>query len=203
MYIAAFNGFLVALSLILAIGAQNAFVLRQGIRREYVGAVVAVCAGSDALLIALGVAGFGAISSAMPAFASVMLWGGAAFLFVYGALRFVAAWRGGGALMPQAGGAASLRSVVGTCLVLTWANPHVYLDTVVLIGSIAAQFDPHRLAFGMGAVTASLSFFTALGYGARALGPLFSRPRAWVVLEVVIGCVMWAIALKLVLGALA
>jgi L-lysine exporter family protein LysE/ArgO len=203
MIIAALNGFLVALSLILAIGAQNAFVLRQGLRREHVGAVVAVCAGSDALLIAIGVAGFGALSSAMPAFASVMLWGGAAFLFVYGCLRFLAAWRGGAALTAQTHSAASLRSVIGTCLVLTWANPHVYLDTVVLIGSIAAQFDPHRLAFGVGAVAASFGFFTALGYGARALAPLFARPRAWVVLEVIIGCVMWAIAAKLVLGALA
>jgi L-lysine exporter family protein LysE/ArgO len=203
MWIAALNGYFVALSLILAIGAQNAFVLRQGLRREYVGPVVAVCAGSDALLIAVGVAGFGAISAAIPAFANVMLWGGAAFLFVYGGLRFLAAWRGGAALMPQQGASASLRSVLATCLVLTWANPHVYLDTVVLIGSIAARFEPYRLAFGIGAVCASLSFFTALGFGARLLGPLFQRPRAWVVLEVVIGCVMWAIAANLVLGALA
>jgi L-lysine exporter family protein LysE/ArgO len=202
VWVAAINGYFVALSLILAIGAQNAFVLRQGLRREHVAAVVAVCAGSDALLIAVGVAGFGAISAAIPAFATVMLWAGAAFLLVYGALRFQAAWRGGAALMPQAGGGAPLRSVLATCLVLTWANPHVYLDTVVLIGSIAAQYDPHRMAFGLGAISASASFFAALGFGARALGPLFARPRAWVVLEVVIGCVMWAIAANLVRSVL-
>lgn len=201
MWVAAINGYFVALSLILAIGAQNAFVLRQGLRREFVGPVVAVCALSDAVLIALGVAGFGAISAAMPAFATVMMWGGAAFLFAYGALRFRAAYRGGAALMPQAGQSGTLRTVLATCLILTWANPHVYLDTVVLIGSIAARFEPYRLAFGIGAVCASLSFFSALGYGARLLGPLFQRPRAWVVLELVIGCVMWAIAINLVLGA--
>ena len=200
MLTAALNGYLVALSLILAIGAQNAFVLRQGLRREYVLAVVAVCALSDAVLIGVGVAGFGALSQILPALGAVMRWGGAVFLFVSGALRFRAALRGGAALMPQAGEGASLRQVVLTCLLLTWANPHVYLDTVVLIGSIAAQYDPYRLAFGLGAASASLSFFTALGYGARLLAPVFRRPRAWVVLEVVVGLVMWSIALTLVLG---
>jgi L-lysine exporter family protein LysE/ArgO len=200
MLYAALKGFLVSISLILAIGAQNAFVLRQGLRREHVFAVVAVCALSDAILIAVGVAGFGAISKALPAAAEVMRWGGAAFLFVYGALRFRAALRGGAALMPQDGASASLRSVLITCLVLTWANPHVYLDTVALIGSIAAQYDPYRLYFGIGAASGSLVFFTALGFGARLLAPIFQRARAWVVLEVIVGAVMWAIALTLVLG---
>jgi L-lysine exporter family protein LysE/ArgO len=200
MWTAALNGYLVSLSLILAIGAQNAFVLRQGLRREHVFAVVAVCALSDALLIGVGVAGFGALSQILPQLGTVMRWGGAAFLFIYGALRFRAAFAGGAALMPQAGQGTSLRSAVITCLLLTWANPHVYLDTVVLIGSIAAQYDPHRLAFGIAAACASLSFFAALGYGARLLAPIFQRPRAWVVLEVIVGCVMWAIALSLVLG---
>jgi L-lysine exporter family protein LysE/ArgO len=200
MIYAAFHGYLVSLSLILAIGAQNAFVLRQGLRREHVGPVVAVCALSDALLIAVGVAGFGALSEVLPALGTIMRWGGAAFLFIYGGLRFRAALAGGAALMPQAGQSASLRSVLATALLLTWANPHVYLDTVVLIGSIAAQYDPYYLAFGMGAVAASLTFFTALGYGARLMAPVFQRPRAWVVLEVIVGAVMWAIALTLVLG---
>jgi L-lysine exporter family protein LysE/ArgO len=102
--------------------------------------------------------------------------------------------------MPRAGEAEPLRKVIGVLLVLTWANPHVYLDTVVLVGSIAAQYDPHRLAFGIGAASASLSFFAALGYGARLLAPIFQRPRAWVVLEVIVGCVMWAIAAALMLG---
>ncbi len=166
---AAVHGYLTAVSLILAIGAQNAFVLRQGLRREHVGPVVAVCALSDALLIGAGVAGFGAVSGAVPWLGEAMRWAGVVFLLVYGALRFRAAARGGEALRPAAGQAASLRKVLATCLVLTWANPHVYLDTVVLIGSISAQYAPHGLAFGTAAALGSLSFFTALGYGARLL----------------------------------
>jgi len=200
MWLAAGKGFAVSLSLILAIGAQNAFVLRQGLRREFVGPVVAICALSDALLITVGVSGFGALSQVLPALGTVMRWGGVAFLLVYGALRFKAALAGGAALMPQDGAATSLRSVAATALLLTWANPHVYLDTVVLLGSIAAQYDPYRLAFGIGAASASLVFFSALGYGARLLAPVFRQPRAWVVLEVIVGLVMWAIALSLVLG---
>ena len=193
-------GFLVSISLIAAIGAQNAFVLRQGIRREHVGAVVLTCALSDAVLIAAGVAGFGAVSKLVPWLGQAMLWGGAAFLFVYGALRFRAALRGGEALRPAAGGQVPLGRVLGTVLVLTWANPHVYLDTVVLLGSISAQYAPHGAAFGTGAVLGSFSFFTALGYGARLLAPVFANPRAWVVLEVVVGCTMWAIAAGLLIG---
>ena len=195
---AAVYGYLTAVSLILAIGAQNAFVLRQGLRREHVGPVVALCALSDAVLIAVGVAGFGAVSGAVPWLGEAMRWAGVAFLLVYGALRFRAAARGGEALMPAAGQGASLRSVLLTCAVLTWANPHVYLDTVVLIGSISAQHAPHGLAFGMAAAAGSLSFFTALGYGARLLAPVFARPQAWVWLEIGVGVVMWAIAAGLV-----
>ena len=123
-----------------------------------------------------------------------------AFLLVYGALRFRAALRGGEALRPADGARASLSSVIGTCLVLTWANPHVYLDTVALIGSISAQYAPYQLQFGVAAACGSLSFFAALGFGARFLAPLFANPRAWVVLEVVIGLTMWAIAAGLALG---
>jgi L-lysine exporter family protein LysE/ArgO len=197
---AAGAGFLVAISLIAAIGAQNAFVLRQGIRREHVLAVVLACALSDAVLIAAGVSGFGLVSGAVPWLADVMLWGGVAFLVVYGAMRFRAAWRGGEALMPAEGGGAPLGRVLATCLVLTWANPHVYLDTVVLLGSISAQYAPMGWAFGMGAAAGSFVFFSALGFGARLLGPVFARPQAWVVLEVVVGCTMWAIAAKLALA---
>jgi L-lysine exporter family protein LysE/ArgO len=200
MHEAAGAGFLVALSLIAAIGAQNAFVLRQGIRREHVLAVVLTCALSDAVLIAAGVGGFGLVSGAVPWLADVMLWGGVAFLLAYGALRFWAAWQGGAALMPAPGGAVPLGKVLATCLVLTWANPHVYLDTVVLLGSISAQYAPEGMAFGIGAALGSLVFFSALGFGARLLGPVFARPRAWVVLEVVVGCTMWAIAAKLALA---
>ena len=197
---AAVNGYLVALSLILAIGAQNAFVLRQGLRREHVGAVVAVCALSDAVLISAGVAGFGTLSAAVPWFGEAMRWLGVAFLVVYGALRFRAAARGGEALQPSEAGAASLKSVLATSILLTWANPHVYLDTVVLIGSISAQYAPHQLAFGVAAVCGSLSFFTALGYGARLLAPVFARPAAWVWLEIGVGLTMWAIAAGLAFG---
>ncbi len=191
---AAVAGFLTGFSLILAIGAQNAFVLRQGLRREHVAAVVAVCAGSDALLIAAGVAGFGAVSRAVPWLAEAMRWAGVAFLLVYGALRFRAALKGGEALRPAEGRTASLRAVLGTCLVLTWANPHVWLDTVVLLGSISAQYPGRGLQFALGAMLASALFFSALGFGARLLAPVFARPQAWVWLEVGVGLVMWAIA---------
>lgn len=197
---AAINGYFVALSLILAIGAQNAFVLRQGLRREHVAAVVAVCAASDALLIGAGVAGFGSLSAALPWFGEAMRWLGVVFLLVYGALRFRAAARGGEALRPSEAGAASSKSVLATCLLLTWANPHVYLDTVVLIGSISAQYAPHQLAFGVAAAFGSVSFFTALGYGARLLAPVFVRPAAWVWLEIGVGVTMWVIAAGLALG---
>ena len=191
---AALAGFFTGLSLILAIGAQNAFVLRQGLRREHVAAVVAVCALSDAVLIAAGVAGFGSLSAAVPWFGEAMRWLGVVFLAVYGALRFRAALRGGEALKPTENGTAPLGKVLATCLLLTWANPHVYLDTVVLIGSISAQYDPYQLAFGVAAVCGSLSFFAALGFGARLLAPVFARPQAWVWLEIGVGLTMWALA---------
>jgi L-lysine exporter family protein LysE/ArgO len=200
MFDAAIHGFLVSISLIMAIGAQNAFVLRQGIRREHVLPVVLTCAGSDAILISMGVAGFGFASTALPWLGTAMRWGGVAFLVVYGALRFRAAMRGGESLRPQPGGAASLRTVLTTVLVLTWANPHVYLDTVVLLGSIASQYDPFRFSFGVGACLGSLAFFLALGFGARFLAPIFEKPRAWVVLEIIVGATMWGIALTLALG---
>ena len=197
---AAVNGYMVALSLILAIGAQNAFVLRQGLRREHVAAVVAVCAISDAVLIAAGVAGFGALSKVVPWIGEAMRWAGVAFLLVYGALRFRAAAKGGEALRPSEATAAPLSKVLASCLLLTWANPHVYLDTLVLIGSISAQHAPHEVAFGLAAALASVCFFTALGFGARALAPVFAKPAAWVWLEVGVGVTMWAIAAALALG---
>ncbi|QCO55172.1 amino acid transporter [Pseudorhodobacter turbinis] len=193
-------GYLVSLSLIAAIGAQNAFVLRQGIRREHVGWVVFVCAASDAVLMTAGIAGFGAVSEQVPWLNAAALWAGIAFLLVYGALRFRAAWQGGEALIPSGNAPVALKRVLVTCLLLTWANPHVYLDTVVLIGAISAQYAPYGLAFGIGAISASVSFFTALGFGARLLAPVMARPRAWVVLEVLVGATMWAIAAALAFG---
>ncbi len=197
---AALAGFFLSISLILAIGAQNAFVLRQGLRREHVAAVVAVCAISDALLIAAGVAGFGTIAAHLPWFGAAMRWLGVAFLLVYGALRFRAALQGGEALRPSATAAAPLGQVLATCLLLTWANPHVYLDTVVLLGSVSAQYAPYGAVFAGGAAVASFTFFGALGFGARLLAPLFAQPRAWVVLEVVVGLTMWVIAAGLAFG---
>jgi len=194
------QGYLVAISLILAIGAQNAFVLRQGLRREHVAAGVAVCAVSDAVLIAAGVAGFGALSRSVPWIGEAMRWAGVAFLLVYGALRFRAAAKGGEALRPSEAGSAPLGRVVATALLLTWANPHVYLDTVVLMGSISAQYAPYQAAFGVAAALGSLSFFTALGFGARLLAPVFARASAWVWLELGVGATMWAIAAALAFG---
>lgn len=194
---AAVSGWLVTLSLILAIGAQNAFVLRQGLRGEHVLPVVAFCAVSDSMLIAAGVAGFGAISARVPWLGAAMLWLGVGFLVVYGAMRFRAAWMGAAALTPAAGGGAPLGPVMSTLFVITWANPHVYLDTVVLIGSLSAQHAPHGAAFGAGAAIGSAMFFTALGYGARLLAPVMARPKAFVVLEIAIGMTMWAIAAAL------
>ena len=194
MWTAALSGYFTSLSLILAIGAQNAFVLRQGLRREHVGVVVAICALSDALLIALGVGGFGVLLPTIPVLAETLRWASVAFLYVYGLLRFRAAWHGGEALLPADRGTVSVWRVVTICLAMTWANPHVYVDTVLLLGSISAQYAPHKLEFGIGAALGSLSFFTALGYGARLLAPVFANPKAWVALEIIIGLTMCSIA---------
>ena len=193
-------GFLLSLSLILAIGAQNAFVLRQGLRREHVFAVCITCAVSDAALIGLGVSGFGLISTRLPWIEHVMRYGGALFLFVYAARNLRQALRAHDALRPAETGSASLRATLLTCLALTWLNPHVYLDTVVLLGSIASQYDDHRRAFGIGAACASFLFFFALGYGARLLRPWFARPAAWRVLDGLVALVMTAIGVSLLLG---
>jgi L-lysine exporter family protein LysE/ArgO len=195
------RGFGTSAALIVAIGAQNAFVLRQGLRRAHVLPVVLVCALSDVLLIGLGVAGLGALVLQSPLLLQLARWGGAAFLIVYGLL---AARR---ALGPQhrlaVDGAAStdLRAALLACLAFTYLNPHCWLDTVVLLGSISSQQPAGtRAAFGGGAMLASLVWFFALGYGARLLAPLFERPIAWRVLDGTIALVMGAIALSLLLG---
>jgi L-lysine exporter family protein LysE/ArgO len=196
---AAASGFFLGLSLIMAIGAQNAFVLRQGLRREHVFVVCLTCALSDAMLITAGVAGMGWLAREVPWLAPAMTWAGAAFLFVYGALSFRRALTPG-TLTATGQGGGSLRAALLTCLALTWLNPHVWLDTVVLLGSVAAQFPGNAVPFGIGAATASFAFFFALGYGARALAPVFARPAAWRVLDVAVGVVMWTIAAKLILA---
>lgn len=199
MFDAAIAGFALGFSLILAIGAQNAFVLRQGLRGEHVLPVVLTCALSDAVLIAAGVAGFGVLVERFPAAVELARWGGAGFLVVYGGMSFRAAWRGGAALEANGREAVPLGAALLTCLTLTWANPHVYLDTVVLLGGISAQYDP-AWAFGLGAIVSSFVFFFSLGFGARLLRPLFTNPRAWQVLDVLVGLTMWAIAVKLALN---
>jgi L-lysine exporter family protein LysE/ArgO len=194
------QGFLLGLSLILAIGAQNAFVLRQGLLRRHVFAVCLVCALSDAALIAAGVAGFGALVERLPGLPRAMAWFGAAFLLWYGATRFRAALRPHSLRVAEEE-APSARAAVATALAFTWLNPHVYLDTVVLLGGIAAGFaGGARAAFGAGAVAASFLFFFGLGYGARLLAPLFAKPQAWRVLDTGVGLTMWALAAKLVAG---
>jgi len=195
-----FAGFALGLSLILAIGAQNAFVLRQGLREEHVLPVVLACAISDAILVSVGVFAFAAIAKVLPGIAPFMRWGGAVFLIAYGALAFRAALRSSDVLQATEAKSSPLAATVLTVLALTWLNPHVYLDTVVLLGSVSTQYGENRLGFAMGAVTSSFVFFFSLGYGARFLRPLFAKPMAWRVLEGVIGVTMWAIAASLIFG---
>lgn len=214
-------GFGLGLSLIVAIGAQNVFVLRQGIRREHVFVVAAICAVSDAVLIAAGVGGMGAALQAAPWLIGVARWAGAAFLVGYGLLAARRAWRGSesglvvdekgpdpapGAPGPVATATATatrtaLLPVVLTCLALTWLNPHVYLDTVILLGSVGATFGDQRWIFAAGAMLASVVWFFSLAYGARLLGGVLATPRAWRILDGIIAVVMIAIAVSLVLPA--
>ncbi len=202
--LAALAGLGLGLSLIVAIGAQNAFVLRQGLRRDHVLAVVLVCALSDAVLIAVGVAGGGALFAAVPWLVDVIRWAGAAFLATYGVLAAIRALR---RPRPDAAGlragtatGAGLGAAIATCLALTWLNPHVYLDTVLLLGSVASTHHENRWFFAAGAVIGSILWFTALGFGARTLAPLFARPLAWRVLDAVIALVMITLAVLLVVG---
>jgi L-lysine exporter family protein LysE/ArgO len=192
-------------SLIIAIGAQNAFVLRQGLKREHVFAVVVVCVACDWALIALGAVGFGSLVSRFPLITAVAAWGGAAFLAVFGAMSFRSAARPGvlSAEQDAPAGLATTGAAVSATLAVSLLNPHVYLDTVVLLGSVAAQLAAApRVAFALGAWTASLVWFAVLGFGARLLAPVFERPVAWRVLDVAIGVVMWWIAAGLVWGQL-
>ena len=193
-------GFLSSIVLILAIGAQNSFVLRQGIRREHLLPIVLICALSDALLIGAGIAGLGALIQANPLMLSVARYGGAAFLLVYGALAAQRAWHGE-QLTIESNGPVPLATAIATCLGFTFLNPHVYLDTVVLLGALANQHGEHgRWAFGAGAAAASLVWFFALAYGARLLAPMFTKPLAWRVLDTLIALVMLALSFSLLSG---
>ena len=193
-------------SLIIAIGAQNAFVLRQGLLRSHALAVAALCVAIDWSLIIVGALGFGALVGRFPALTAVAAWGGAAFLLVYGALSFRSALKPG--VLHAEGPAGerdpgTLSAALATTLAVSLLNPHVYLDTVVLLGSVAAQYEPiERAAFVLGAGVASSVWFFGLALGARMLTPVFERRVAWRVLDIVIGCIMWWIAAGLVLGQL-
>jgi L-lysine exporter family protein LysE/ArgO len=192
-------GFSLGLSLILAIGAQNAFVLKQGLKGEHVFLVSLICALSDAILILIGVSGFHLLVSSFPGLVTVARFGGAVFLFIYGLLSFRTAWKSKHKLVPSEIKGGSWLNATLTCLAFTWLNPHVYLDTVVLLGSVSSQFSDEIVYFAAGATSASFAFFFSLGYGARLLRPVFARARSWQVLEILIGLIMWAIAAKLVL----
>lgn len=194
------TGFTMGLTLIVAIGAQNAFVLRQGLRGEHVFAICSACAVSDAVLITAGVSAFGQISTIMPALEPAMRYAGAAFLLWYGAKSLQSALFSSDVLVVASGTVKPFASTLLTCLALTWLNPHVYLDTVVLLGTISMQFPGKEAVFGAGAATASFAFFFSLGYGARWLRPVFVQPTAWRILEGVIALIMWLIALKLLTG---
>jgi L-lysine exporter family protein LysE/ArgO len=191
-------GFATSLSLIVAIGAQNAFVLRQGIRNEHVLPVVILCAVSDLVLIVAGVAGVGALVTAHPQLTAIARYGGAAFLLMYGLLAARRAIRPA-TMTPGEAGPARLPAVLLTCLALTFLNPHVYLDTVVLLGTLASQQGEGRWRFGAGAALASLVWFFSLGFGARRLAGLFAKPATWRILDGLIALTMIALAVSLAL----
>ncbi|RKR86364.1 L-lysine exporter family protein LysE/ArgO [Micromonospora pisi] len=191
-------GFSVSLALIVAIGAQNAFVLRQGLRREHVLPVVVVCAVSDALLITVGIAGVGAAIAGHTTLLDAIRYGGAAFLLCYAALAARRALRPA-ALTPTERPPTALGVTLLTCLAITYLNPHVYLDTVLLLGAVAHQHE-HRWFFGGGAVLASTVWFAVLGVGAGRLAPALARPAAWRVLDALIAVVMVALGASLLLG---
>ena len=198
-FLPAIEGFLLGAGLIVAIGSQNAFILRQGLRREHVFILTTICFLSDALLIATGVAGMGTLIASNPIFTKIAAVGGSLFLIIYGVLAFKAALKPGALKAAEEHKPYPVMKAVSLVLALTFLNPHVYLDTVVMMGSIAGQYPVNeRLLFGLGGVSASAVWFYGLGYGAALLEPLFAKPIAWRVLDGLIGLIMWAIAYGLV-----
>lgn len=197
------SGFGLGASLIIAIGSQNAFVLRQGLKRQYVFTVCTICFLCDSLLISLGAGGFSTLVSSSPLLLKLTLWGGVLFLFAYGLRAFTAALRPGS--LEAENGAASevpLRQVVIMAVSFSLLNPHAFLDTVVLLGSLAGQYPGiSRLAFAAGAMAASLAWFYGIGYGARLIAPLFRKPQAWRMLDIMVGFTMWVIAFRLAFPA--
>jgi L-lysine exporter family protein LysE/ArgO len=196
---AASSGFLLGGSLIIAIGAQNAFILRQGLLREHVFILCLICSLADAVLIAAGVGGLGTLVASSPRLIMVVTGGGALFLGCYAVLAFRRALHPETLRAARKSGEGSLKAAVAACLAFTFLNPHVYLDTVLLLGSLSGRFaGPARLAYGVGAAAASFAWFFGLGYGARLLHPFFARPSAWRMLDVLIGLVMAGIAASLI-----
>ena len=194
------TGFALGLSLIVAIGAQNAFVLRQGLRREHIFWVCLACALSDALLIIFGVTGFRVVTERFEWLTPVLRYCGAAFLAAYGARCYHSALTGTEGLKAAEDRPVPLGKTLAVCLMLTWLNPHVYLDTVVMLGLLSAGYPGRETFFAAGAISASFLFFFTLGYGARLLRPLFEKPRSWRIFEFLIGCLMLFLAVKLLWG---
>ena len=192
------SGFSIGLSLILAIGAQNAFVLKQGLLRKHVFLVCLICALSDAILITLGVMGFGEIVLAYPWIELFSKYAGAFFLISYGLISLYSSAKNTHNLLPSKDSKDSISSTVITCLAFTWLNPHVYLDTVIMLGSISTQFSETHL-FGLGAITASFASFFSLGFGASRLTSYFEKPRTWQILEVCIGATMIILGINLLI----
>ena len=195
------QGFAIGLSLIVAIGAQNAFVLKQGLKKQAVFWVCFVCALSDSILVVLGITGFATVIQLYPELVGFAKWAGAVFLVWYGLQHAIQAFQANQSLHASSQNEIQLSKIIIVCLALTWLNPHVYLDTVVLIGSISTQFEQTKLYFALGVITASWFFFFSLGYGARVLIPVFANPKAWKVLDVVIALIMWSIAISLIMTA--
>ena len=192
------TGFIVGLSLIIAIGAQNAFVLKQGLKKQHVFLVCTICALSDAILIALGVSGFGAVVERFPLVEKIARYGGAIFLVFYAIISFHSAYKNQHRLIAEGSDTDSAVKVALICLGFTWLNPHVYLDTLILLGAVSTQYVDVQ-GFALGAISASFVFFFSLGYGARILIPVFQNPRAWQILEFFVGVLMLSIAISLII----
>lgn len=199
-FYAVISGFLIGLSLIIAIGAQNAFILKQGLKQHYVFLICTICAFSDSLLILLGVAGFAQVIQNYPQVIEFSKYFGALFLMVYGAQHFYSAVKHQKSLSLKEAHPDRLLKVIALCLAFTWLNPHVYLDTVVLVGSISTQYDAYKWWFAFGAVCSSWLFFFSLGYATKFLIPFFQNAKAWKILDSVIGIIMWSIAISLLLS---
>lgn len=197
------SGFITGAGLIIAIGAQNAFVLKQGILKNHIGIVVFTSAIADIILIMCGVAGIGALVKELPILMNIFRFGGAAFLGYYGFLAAQRAWQGTGSLSITESSMMTKSQVFLSCLAFTLLNPHVYLDTMVLIGTISTRYEGvSQLTFGLGACIASLVWFTSLGYGARLLRPIFTKPNAWRVLDGMIAIFMFVLCLLLAFSPL-